>query len=126
MNLPHFERFLKCNKCLKKIRQAGTLKVAHCTTCGMIRTNNCVDALSATTEVIDDTGKRLVLKLNCSGKTCYHWMRILLMRSCCLSKPLKSNNYDAKSAKQKAYKENIAILFDVVFEALKNQLTLIL
>lgn len=62
-NIPHFERFLKCYKCYKKISQVGTSKVAHCTKCGMVKTNNCLDALSASIQVNDDTGKRLLLKV---------------------------------------------------------------
>ncbi len=64
-NIPHYERFLKCYNCFKKINQAaGASKVAHCTKCGMVKTNNCLEALSASIEVIEDTGKRLLLKVN--------------------------------------------------------------
>ena len=62
-SVPRLERFLKCYKRFKKISQAGASKVAHCSKCGMIKANKCVNDLSATLEVIDDTGKQLLLKI---------------------------------------------------------------
>lgn len=62
-NVPHCQRFLKCYRCFKKISQTGTPKVAHCTKCGMIRSNNCLEALLTTNEVVNDRGKETILKI---------------------------------------------------------------